>query len=80
MSLLRAGLPTGCDKVNFKYSEGSLAGRKPRRAGLAILKGVLEEEFEQSLFEAQKSGGSEENAERVASRVAWGKGCIWMPG
>lgn len=87
MSLLRAGLPTGHNNVNFKYFERSLAGREPRRVGLAILKGILEEEFEQSLFGANSCGGSEENKERAASRVVGQEqnldarlGCLCAPG
>lgn len=41
------------------YQEGSLAGSKIRRVGLAIFKGTLKEESEQSLF-----GG----------RIMWGTG------
>lgn len=41
------------------YREGSLAGSKIRRVGLVIFKGILKEDFEQSLF-----GG----------RIMWGTG------
>lgn len=89
MNALRAGSPTVCDQVNLStYSKGSLAGSEIRRVVRVILKGILKEEFEQSLFGCKITwgigGGRRASSKQrcVVRRCGWHArlGCLYAAG